>query len=69
KTAGVYALFWLLEGSQTYLDHLNTYLDYLQNTAPYTPEGLVFLSSWGSNRHAANVAFLALWAAKQGVDT
>ncbi|XP_045600469.1 LOW QUALITY PROTEIN: endoglucanase E-4 [Procambarus clarkii] len=68
KKAGVYALFWQLDGSQTYLDHLNTYFNYLKYTAPYTPEGLVFLDEWGPNRHAANVAFLHLWAAKYGVD-
>ncbi|TOF87323.1 hypothetical protein CGJ15_24975, partial [Vibrio parahaemolyticus] len=68
KKAGVYALFWLLDGSQTYLDHLNTYFNYLRNQAAYTPEGLLYLDEWGPARHAANVAYLALWAAKYGVD-
>ncbi len=40
---------------------LKTFLSYLKNDATYTPEGLVFLDMWGANRHAANVAFLALW--------
>nr|XP_045600598.1 uncharacterized protein LOC123759530 [Procambarus clarkii] len=69
KKAGVYALFWLLDGSQDYLNHLNTYLVWLRDSAPYTPEGLVALADWGSNRYAANAAFLSLWAAKEGVDT
>ncbi|XP_069191565.1 endoglucanase E-4 [Procambarus clarkii] len=69
KTAGVYALYWLLDGSQDYLDHLNRHLNWLKDSAPYTPEGLVFLGDWGSNRYAANAAFLSLWAAKYGVDT
>ncbi|XP_069954651.1 endoglucanase E-4-like [Cherax quadricarinatus] len=69
KMAGVYALFWLLDGSQDYLDHLTTYLDYLKNTALYTPEGLVFLDESGTTRHAANAAFISLLAAKYGVDT
>lgn len=40
---------------------LKAYLSYLKNDATYTPEGLVYLDMWGANRHAANVAFLALW--------
>ncbi|XP_042231504.1 endoglucanase E-4-like [Homarus americanus] len=69
KRAGVFELFWLLDGSQEYLDALNKYLDWLKDGATYTPEGLVFLDSWGANRHAANVAFISLWAAKNGINT
>ncbi|KAG7169954.1 Endoglucanase E-4-like 16, partial [Homarus americanus] len=69
KRAGVFALFWLLDGSSEYSDPLNKFLDWLKNEASYTPEGLVYLDSWGANRHAANVAFLSLWAGKNGFDT
>ncbi|KAG0712828.1 Endoglucanase A [Chionoecetes opilio] len=68
KRAGVYALFYLLTEETEFLDLLNTYLDWLKNTATYTPEGLVHLDTWGANRHAANVAFISLWAAKNGID-
>ncbi|KAK0059948.1 endoglucanase A [Biomphalaria pfeifferi] len=38
-------------------------------TVSYTPCGLAWRSKWGSNREAANVAFLALAAAESGVDS
>ncbi|XP_042220404.1 endoglucanase E-4-like [Homarus americanus] len=69
KRPGVFSLFWTLDGSSDYSDPLKTYLDWLKNGALYTPEGLVYLDDWGSNRHAANVAFISLYAAKNGMDT
>ena len=33
----------------------------------YTPKGLAFYSQWGSNRYAANTAFLGLVAADYGI--
>ncbi|KAG7169952.1 Endoglucanase E-4-like 15, partial [Homarus americanus] len=68
KRAGVFELFILLDGSEEFSTQLLKYLDFLKNKADYTPEGLVFLDQWGSNRHAANVAFISLWAAKNGID-
>ncbi|KAK8378286.1 hypothetical protein O3P69_011051 [Scylla paramamosain] len=68
KRAGVYALFYNLTSDTQYLDLLNVYLDWLKSGATYTPEGLVHLDAWGANRHAANVAFISLWAAKHGID-
>lgn len=44
-----------------YEEALKEFLRFVQEDAPYTPEGLVFLDIWGSNRHAANVAFIAFW--------
>nr|BBJ26606.1 GH9 cellulase [Xylophaga rikuzenica] len=35
---------------------------------PYSPCGFAYLDTWGSARHASNVAFLALLAAEQGVN-
>nr|WGC43861.1 GH9-3 [Procambarus clarkii] len=67
KKAGAYALGSLVDPSNTkYADALKAFLTYLKNDAQYTPGGLVFLDPWGSNRHAANVAFISLWAAKYG---
>ncbi|XP_050726714.1 endoglucanase 4-like [Eriocheir sinensis] len=67
KHAGVFALGSMVDPTNSqYETGLKTFLDFLKNDAPYTPEGLVFLDQWGANRHAANVAFIALWAAKYG---
>nr|ABO26609.1 endo 1,4- beta D- glucanase 2 [Haliotis discus discus] len=35
---------------------------------PYTPCGMAFRSKWGSLRYDANVAFIALMAAEDGID-
>lgn len=67
KRAGVYAMFYYMTKEDEYLNAFNTYLDWLKNGATYTPEGLVHLDTWGANRHAANVAFLSLFAAKNGI--
>ncbi|CAG2205325.1 E3.2.1.4 [Mytilus edulis] len=37
------------------------------NAVPYTPKGLAFRTKWGSLRHAANNAFMALLAAEAGI--
>ncbi|XP_069943484.1 uncharacterized protein [Cherax quadricarinatus] len=67
KRAGCYALFTLLQpDTAEYKNSLESFLDYILNEAPYTPQGMVFLDTWGANRHAANVAFIALWAAEYG---
>ncbi|XP_069937819.1 uncharacterized protein [Cherax quadricarinatus] len=69
KIGGADSLFYLLTGESQYSDLINQYLNWLQNEAPYTPEGLVYLVDWGSNRDAANACFLTLWAAKHGLNT
>ncbi|KAG7158447.1 Endoglucanase E-4-like 12 [Homarus americanus] len=67
KKAGDYALGSMLDPENPqYETALKAFLEYLKNDASYTPGGLVFLDEWGSNRHAANVAFISLWAAKYG---
>ncbi|XP_042231748.1 endoglucanase 4-like isoform X3 [Homarus americanus] len=69
KIPGIFSLFWMLDNSSEYPDALRNYLDWLKTTASYTPEGLVFLGDKGSNRYAANAAFISLFAAKNGMDT
>ncbi|XP_042224636.1 endoglucanase A-like [Homarus americanus] len=67
KKAGAYALGSMVDPDNTmYADALKAFLEYLKNDAKYTPGGLIFLDPWGSNRHAGNVAFISLWAAKYG---
>merc|ERR1712226_765861 len=41
-----------------YLKKLKLFMSSLQRT----PKGLIFVSQWGTNRHAANIAFLSLIA-------
>ena len=43
-----------------YKDDAVKYFDYLVDRAQKTPKGLLWLSQWGSNRYAANAAFLMM---------
>lgn len=54
------ALYALLDSDPTFSDALATFVEHIRNDKPYTPGGLVFLDPWGANRHAANVAYIAL---------
>lgn len=49
----------MADGDSMFSSALQTYMNNIRNSAPYTPAGLVYLDAWGSNRHAANVAFVA----------
>ncbi|KAG7165868.1 Endoglucanase E-4-like 18, partial [Homarus americanus] len=67
KKAGAYALGSMVDSDNIiYSNALKAFLEYLKNDAQYTPGGLIYLDQWGSARHAANVAFISLWAAKYG---
>ncbi|XP_045614932.1 uncharacterized protein [Procambarus clarkii] len=69
KRAGAFSLGTLLDPDFTsYATDIQAYIEYLKNEATYTPKGLVYLDTWGPNRHAANVAFLFFWNANQGLD-
>ncbi|XP_042211150.1 endoglucanase E-4-like [Homarus americanus] len=68
KMLGVYALFTMLDEDPVYKDTLVEALNHFQKDFPYTPGGLDFIQFWGSNRHAANVAYVALVASKLGID-
>ncbi|XP_066945456.1 endoglucanase E-4-like [Macrobrachium rosenbergii] len=69
KKAGVYALYTMMDSDSLFRDTFSQFLSYLRNDAQYTPGGLIYLDKWGTNRHAANVAFLGLLGAKLGIDT
>ncbi|XP_045104527.1 endoglucanase E-4-like isoform X2 [Portunus trituberculatus] len=67
KKPGAYALGSMVDSTNTkYAAALKEFLRHVREDSKYTPDGLVFLDVWGANRHAANVAFLALWASKYG---
>ncbi|KAK8387181.1 hypothetical protein O3P69_018084 [Scylla paramamosain] len=67
KRGGAYALGSVMDvGNPQYTAALKEFLRHVKEDFPYTPGGLVYIDMWGSNRHAANAAFVALWAAKYG---
>ncbi|CAG2176250.1 unnamed protein product [Oppiella nova] len=68
KTAGVQVLLAEVTGDQKYKTLAQTFCDWIVNTAPKTPKGMVYLDQWGTLRHAGNVAFVCLQAAKVGVN-
>jgi hypothetical protein len=43
-----------------YMKSTEEFCNWILSKAPKTPKKLVFLSKWGSLRHAANVAFICL---------
>ncbi|XP_042884863.1 endoglucanase E-4-like [Penaeus japonicus] len=60
KKGGVYALYALMDSDPMFSGALSGFVEHIRNEKPYTPGGLVFLDPWGANRHAANVAYIAL---------
>jgi len=68
KQAHVQVLLARIDGASQYTNAARTYCDWVVNTAPKTPKGLVFLSEWGSLRHAANAVFVCLQAANAGIN-
>ncbi|KAG7175011.1 Endoglucanase B-like [Homarus americanus] len=68
KAPGAYAVLALATGNDLYKNTLKTCLDNMRHDLPYTPAGLVFVNDWGSNRHAANLAMLAMVAGKLNID-
>ncbi|CAK8692882.1 unnamed protein product [Clavelina lepadiformis] len=65
KRAGSQVLIANLTGESQYKDHVAAYQRFLNGGgARKTPKGLVWLDKWGSNRYAANAAFIALAATK-----
>jgi hypothetical protein len=68
KTVG-YQLILTITGQTTYSAPVQTFLRnwFRGGNVPYTPKGLAFRSQWGSNRYAANSAFIALVAAKHNI--
>jgi len=69
KAAGVGLLLFKLTAEDKYKTAVTAFLNSWrkENGFQYTPKGLAFRSEWGSNRYAANVAFLATVAAQLGL--
>ena len=68
KGPGVMALLAMVTGDSRYLTDLKAYCDDMVDSRPRSPGGMVFISRWGSLRHAANAAFICLTAARIGAD-
>ena len=49
-----------LTSKQAYKDKVQGYVDYLISSQKKTPKGLVYIDQWGTLRHAANSALIAL---------
>lgn len=69
KKAGVQLLLAQLTKKKSYETAIKSSLDsWLPGgSVTYTPKGLAWRIKWGSNRYAANTAFLALVAADHGI--
>ncbi len=68
KQAHAQILLAKIDGSTQYVNAAQAFCDWVVNTAPRTPKGLVFISQWGSLRHASNVAYICLQAATAGIN-
>eukprot|EP00112_Aurelia_sp_Birch-Aquarium-sp1_P010471 Seg2234.1 transcript_id=Seg2234.1/GoldUCD/mRNA.D3Y31 product="Endoglucanase A" protein_id=Seg2234.1/GoldUCD/D3Y31 len=68
KNAGVQLLMAQVTKEDKYKRHSRAFCDAML-AKRRTPKGLVYISQWGSNRHAANVAFICLMAADLGIKT
>jgi len=63
-TQGAALLYAINTGKQEWIDHVSHHLDfwidgYNGKKIEYTPDGLAYLMSWGSLRHAANTVWLS----------
>ncbi len=47
---------WQLTGETKYRDAFDIFADRILHVTSRTPKGLVYIDSWATNRHAANVA-------------
>lgn len=68
KQAGAQILLASIDGSAHFRTAAQNFCDWVVYNAPRTPRGLVFLSPWGSLRHAGNVAFACLQLANAGIN-
>ena len=64
KWRGVQILLADLTKKSKYKKGVKAFCDHLVNGQQRTPQGMVFIEKWGSNRHASNVAFACLAASR-----
>ncbi len=68
KQAAGQILLAKIDGSHQFVSAAQAFCDWVILQAPRTPQNLVFLSPWGSLRHASNVAFGCLQLAQTGIN-
>ena len=64
KTAGATILPAQLTGQHTFVTKAAAFCDKMADQQQKTPKGMVWIQQWGPLRHASNVAFACLEAAK-----
>ena len=64
KTAGAAILLAQLTGDDKYVSKAVSFCNKMADTQQKTPKGMVWIQQWGPLRHASNVAFACLEAAK-----
>jgi len=67
KLAQAQTLLAKIDGDAKFVNAAKTFCDWVVYNATKTPRGLVFLSPWGSLRHASNAVFVCLQAANAGI--
>lgn len=60
KFPAAQVMLYKLTKKDKYKNNAVKYINFLLNEAQKTPEGLIFLSNWGSLRLASNAVFIAL---------
>lgn len=68
KSGGVRILMAKVTNETEFLQSSQWFCDYMVFDAKRTPKGLLFLSEWGANRIASNMAFACMQAADLGVN-
>merc|ERR1719436_290939 len=68
KMSGVQLLLWELTKKDSYKQDVKQFCDAAM-AIERSPGGQTFRAKWGSNRYAANFAFICLGAAKAGIQT
>lgn len=69
KSSAVQLMLFELTKKEKYSDGFAGFMDSFMYHTPRTPKGLVYFDKWAPNRYSANTAFLALVAAKHGLET
>eukprot|EP00058_Branchiostoma_floridae_P018384 XP_002603873.1 hypothetical protein BRAFLDRAFT_119431 [Branchiostoma floridae] len=71
KQSGAMLVLYKATNKEKYKNDIVTYMSRKMPGGgdTYTPKGMLWLNEWGSCRHSANHAFLALVAASMGINT
>ncbi|PSN33998.1 Endoglucanase E-4 [Blattella germanica] len=69
KISGVEVLLGQITKNSKYTNKVKGYCDWMVNNQQKTSKGLIYIDTWGTLRHAANVAFICLEAASAGINT